>query len=74
MPDTGTKRKSRAGSREGDGDDDGDTGDKNELAEMQAWLDTVPLISVAQPKQVRWFVSCDSFRSIRPQTDKDRAG
>ena len=51
MPDTGTKRKSRAGSREGDGDDE--TDDKNELAEMQAWLDTVPLISVAPPKQVR---------------------
>ena len=55
MPDTGgTKRKSRAGSREdGDDDDTGKNAEKNELAEMQAWLDTVPLISVAPPKQVR---------------------
>ena len=51
MPDTGTKRKSRAGSP----DDGGKNcnADKNDLAEMQAWLDTVPLISVAPPKQVR---------------------
>lgn len=76
MPDTGTKRKSRAGSREGDGAaaaDDG-TGDKNELAEMQAWLDTVPLISVAPPKQVRWFYCAMCFGSIRTRTDKGRAG
>lgn len=55
MPDTGTKRKSRAGSRE-DGDDE--LADQNELAEMQAWLDTVPLISVAPKKQVRCLRQC----------------
>ena len=47
MPDTGQKkRKSRAGSREGE-DDDGP------MADLRAWLDTVPLISVAPEKQVR---------------------
>jgi hypothetical protein len=47
MPDTGAKRKSREGGvREGDGEGDA-------FAEVQAWLDTVPLISVAPPKQVR---------------------
>jgi hypothetical protein len=51
MPDTGAKRKSREGGvREGDGEGDGE-GDA--FAEVQAWLDTVPLISVAPPKQVR---------------------
>ena len=51
MPDTGSKRKSREGGvREGDGEGDGE-GDA--FAEVQAWLDTVPLISVAPPKQVR---------------------
>lgn len=49
MPDTGSKRKSRAGSR-----DDDDVADQSELAEMQSWLDTVPLISVAPKKQVCW--------------------
>lgn len=56
MPDNTNKRKSRGGSREnekGDGDDGtNDNDDKNSLSEMQAWLDTVPLISVAPAKQV----------------------
>ena len=52
MPDNSNKRKSRGGSRENEkGDDDG-TNDGNSLSEMQAWLDTVPLISVAPAKQV----------------------
>lgn len=73
MPDTGTKRKSRAGSREDGADDDDGTGDKNVLAEIQAWLDTVPLISVAPPKQVRRY-RCDDFGSIRTRTEKEEQG
>ena len=72
MPDTGgTKRKSRAGSREdGDDDDTGKNAEKNELAEMQAWLDTVPLISVAPPKQVRGVIVRGVFWSHLPRNEK----
>ena len=40
------------GMKDGDGDGEGD-GEGDAFAEVQAWLDTVPLISVAPPKQVR---------------------